>query len=510
MHVSPDTQNKIKPLDELADELSKLKADGHVVVHSHGLFDLVHPGHVRHLAAAKRTGDVLVVTITPDRYVNKGPHRPAFSEHLRAESLASLQDVDFVAINQSPSGAEAIRFLKPNVYARGPLASASEDAAPQTSSEEEVAQLVGARIHITTDVSFSSSKLINSFLPVYPPGVHDYLRNFGARYTLDDLVKMIDAFKDLRVMVVGEAILDEYVYGEVLGKSSKEPILAMRYASKETHAGGSVVIANHLAEFCDHVQLVSYLGQEDSREDFVRKSLKDNVSPCFVYKPESPTIVKRRFVENYQVTKLLELYEMNDAPVADHIENDLCNRINERLPDVDVVITADYGHGLITSRVVETLTQARFLAVNTQINAANNGYHTLSKYPRADYVCVHEGEIRLDQRDHETDLEQLVKSVSDRMDAGTLMVTKGKYGTLLYDRNVGFSEAPGLAVKVVDRVGAGDSVLAISSLCAAQGLPLDVTGFLSNMVGAQAVTIVGNRTAINRDQLTRGVESVLR
>ena len=125
-------------------------------------------------------------------------------------------------------------------------------------------------------------------------------------------------------------------------------------------------------------------------------------------------------------------------------------------------------------------------------------------------MCVHEGEIRLDQRDQETAIRDLVERIAQRMAVQSLMVTRGKHGTLVYSPEQGFVDSPGLAVKVVDRVGAGDSVLAISSLCAAQGLPLDVTGFLANMVGAQAVTIVGNRSAVSRDDLISGIEAVLK
>ena len=508
----PDIHDKIKPLGELVDEVARLKSAGSRVVHSHGLFDLVHPGHVRHLAAAKCAGDILAVTLVPDRDVVKGPHRLAFSEQLRAESLAALQYVDFVAIGESASAAAMIRQLKPNIYVQGHDAASHTVLASDAANEvEAAAHAVGGHVQRTNEIQFSSSELLNSFLPVYPPHIHEYLRCLGQSYRLDDLVKMVDSLKNLRVMVVGEAILDEYVYGDVLGKSSKEPILAMHYASQETHAGGSVVIANHLAQFCDSVQLVTYLGDTNSQEDFIREHLQPNVEPTFVLKPNSPTIVKRRFVENYQVTKLLEVYEMNDAPLPAETDRLLLGQLAEQLPACDAVVAADYGHGLITPATVEFLDrQAPFLSVNTQINAANNGFHTLSKYPRADYVCVHEGEIRLDQRDQETAIRDLVERVANRMTAQSLMVTRGKYGTLIYSPEQGFVESPGLAVKVVDRVGAGDSVLAISSLCAAQGLPLDVTGFLANMVGAQAVTIVGNRTSISRDQLIQGIESVLK
>ena len=104
-------RSKIKPLPELATVLDGLRGQGRKVVHCHGVFDLLHVGHLRYFDEAKAMGDVLVVTLTTDKHVNKGPHRPAFTEQLRAEVLAALECVDFVAINPTPTAVEAIRLI---------------------------------------------------------------------------------------------------------------------------------------------------------------------------------------------------------------------------------------------------------------------------------------------------------------------------------------------------------------------------------------------------------------
>ena len=92
-------EGKILDLDKLAAVVSEARARGKVVVHCHGVFDLLHIGHIRYFEQARRMGDLLIVTLTPDHYVDKGPHRPAFTQDLRAESIASLSCVDYVAIN---------------------------------------------------------------------------------------------------------------------------------------------------------------------------------------------------------------------------------------------------------------------------------------------------------------------------------------------------------------------------------------------------------------------------
>src|SRR5436309_12837249 len=138
-----DTGNKIKPVDDLAKTVADLRAHGKKVVHCHGVFDLLHIGHIKHLEAARKLGDALVVTITPDRFVNKGPHRPAFPERLRAEALASLACVDFVAVNEWPTAVETIRALRPNLYVKGIVREAGKrDHTDAIRHEEEAVRSV--------------------------------------------------------------------------------------------------------------------------------------------------------------------------------------------------------------------------------------------------------------------------------------------------------------------------------------------------------------------------------
>jgi rfaE bifunctional protein kinase chain/domain len=504
---------KIQPLGEMATMLDELKAQGKTIVHSHGIYNFLHSGHIQSLAAAKKEGDILVVTITPDRYFSNASQadRKIVPETLRAEALIALHDVDYVTIGESPTSIEAIRLFQPNVYARICDFSDAPDCIVAGIDEERAAVLEGGGVWANDNTNFIEPEFFASSFSVYPANVEDYLQEFRHNHDFCDILKTLEGLRSLKVMVIGETILDEYVYGNVMGKSSKEPILALRFLSQESHVGGSVVIANHLAGFCDSVRLVTYLGENDSREDFIRQDLKPNIRPFFISKPNSPTIVKRRFVENYSMAKLMEIYEMNDHVITGKEEDALCDILESNLSDCDVVIAADYGHGLISDRVVEMLNRkARFLAVNTQINAANNGFHTLSKYPCADYVCVQEGEIRLDQRSRSGELRELVTNVAKRMESSLVMITRGKHGTLLYHAPEGFYECPALSVKVVDRVGAGDSVLAITSLCAAGGLAPDLIGFVANMVGAQAVTIMGNRTPIDREKLFDDIRYILK
>ncbi len=504
---------KILELDALAQRVQELKKQGKKVVLCHGVFDLLHVGHIRHFAEARNMGDALVVTLTPDEFVNKGPHRPAFTGHLRAEVIAALDSVTFVAINKWPNAEETIRLVKPSIYAKGSdYKDAAKDVTGGIKREEDAVRSVGGEIRFTDDITFSSSSLANQHLSLLPPAVKEFLGTFRGHFSSADVQKQLDALKGLKVLVVGETILDDYIYCDAMGKSSKEPILAMRQLSYEMFAGGVLAIANHLSDFCGEVGVITYLGKTNPHEEFVRQRLKPGIKPFFVMKSDSPTIIKRRYVDNYLLTKMFEVYLMNDELMEGAEEAALCRHLEEQAPKYDVVIVADYGHGMMTPKAIQLVSdKAKFLAVNTQINAANIGFHTISKYPKADYVCIHEGEIRLEHRNRKGDLKTMVAGLGKKMSATKVMVTRGKVGTTIYDpKKQSYDECPALALKVVDRIGAGDAVLAVTSLLAAKGADGKMIGFVGNLVGAQAVMIVGNRASIDRVQLIKSVESLLK
>ncbi|MDA8104288.1 MAG: adenylyltransferase/cytidyltransferase family protein [Nitrospiraceae bacterium] len=154
---------KIYEINELAVIIRGLKAGGRKIVHCHGCFDLMHPGHIKYFQAAKKMGDVLVVTVTPDVYVDKGPGRPVFDQSLRAESIAALECVDYVAINKWPTAEETLRALKPDCYVKGQEFKTLQDRTGKIQKEYEVVREIGAEIRFTHEIVFSSSKLLAQY-----------------------------------------------------------------------------------------------------------------------------------------------------------------------------------------------------------------------------------------------------------------------------------------------------------------------------------------------------------
>lgn len=507
------TRDKIKTLSELACVCDEARRHGRRIALCHGVFDLVHLGHVRHLEAARREGDVLVVTVTADRYVNKGPGRPIFPDHMRAEMLAALEYVDYVAVLAEPSAESALHAVQPDVYVKGSdYENPEDDITGKIVSEREAVENHGGKLVFTKDITFSSSSLINRYLDVYDPPLRDYLETFRNGTTIKDLLDLIEGIRDYRVLLIGDTIIDEYRHVETLGKSAKENIIATRAKGSEVFAGGVIATANHVAGLCAEVEVVTALGTIESYEELVQTSLHPNVHLTTIYRDGIPTTRKCRYVEATYTRKLFEVYHFDDSPPPPETEDALDRIVKKLAGTFDIVIVADFGHGLITPKVVASLcSHARFLAVNAQTNAGNQGFNLITKYPRADYVCVDGAEARLAVADKFSDLaviagEKLPKAIH----CSRLIVTGGPHGCVSYDMASGIRRLPAFTKTVIDTVGAGDAFLAVTAPLVAAGGDMERVAFIGNAAGAIKVGIVGHRKSVEKIDLIKFIATLMK
>ncbi|MCR4304405.1 MAG: PfkB family carbohydrate kinase [Gallionella sp.] len=503
---------KILDLQELVARARQLRDGGKQVVLCHGTYDLMHTGHIRYLQRAKQEGDILLVTVTADAYVNKGPGRPVFNEQLRAESLAALACVDYVAINHAVSAVEALHAIQPNIYAKGSdYRSHSEDVTGNIALEQAAVEAHGGRIFYTDEITFSSSNLLNSYFDVFPPEVRGFLKDFRERWPENEVRKMIATLGDLKVLVVGDAIIDQYHYSTPLGQTGKGSFLAVRYESEEQFAGGSIAVANHIAGFAGSVTLLTGLGKVDSHEQFILDKLSKNVEPVFFAFADAPTVTKRRFVDN-DLAKFFEVYFYKENAVYGEVEQRICQWLGANIASYDAVIVPDFGNGFITPAMISILSaKAKYLAVNTQINSGNRGYHVIHRYPRADFVSLNEPELRLAAHNRNDPLEAVAGLMGERVQARQLAVTRGTKGVMIYDRDMRmFHNVPALATRVIDRIGAGDAFLSLAGICLARGLDAQVAAFVGSVAAAMDVQIVCNREPINPVGLNKYVTTLLK
>lgn len=506
-------RNKIKSVMELGEVAQQARATGKTVVLAHGVFDLVHLGHVRHLEAACQHGDVLIVSLTADHFVNKGPGRPAFPEHLRAEMLAAMEYVDFVGINHAPDACPVIRSVRPDIYVKGTdYANAELDVTGRIVTERETVESYGGKLVLTDEMTFSSSNLINRYLNVFDPSVQSYLDEMRRDGKLEALLELLERVRNFRVLFVGDTIIDEYNYVKPLGKSPKENMISTLYQDRETFAGGVIAAANHCASFCDEVEIITSLDVGDRHEELVRNSLKPNIRLTPIHRQGSVTTCKSRFVDPSYVRKLFEVYHMDDTPLNGGLRATLDGLIKERASDFDVVVAADFGHGLIADSTVHQLVDsARFLAVNTQTNSANTGFNLITKYPSADYICIDEPEARLAVGDKYTDLMTITSEVlSRRVKCDNIIVTQGRNGCIVHAASAATRSIPALTQSVVDTVGAGDAFLSVTAPLVAAGGQLADVGFIGNLAGAIKVGIVGHRKSVDKPTLVKAVTALLK
>jgi len=505
-------KRKIMLLDDLIKKVSTLRKTGKVIVQSHGIFDLIHPGVIEHLKSAKEQGNILIVTVITDKDVRKGPGRPIFPGNLRAENVASLSMVDYVCVVGDERPFECVKRIAPDIFVKGKSIKDQDNEIHNKIFEEEKELYFGkARIHETGGFSLSSSEIINNFLDIYPEEVKNFLKRFSKKYSFKEISEKINNLKKLKILLIGDGIIDEYYYCEAMGRSAKAPLVVQKYITHEVFAGGAFAIANHLAGLSSKIHLVSLLGNEPTREDFIRLNLKPNVTTKFFYRKDGCTVVKKRYINQYQNQKLFEVNYLTDSYINGGLESEIIKYIKGTAKSYDLILISDFGHGFITNRVIETIQNSGVqFAVNTQTNAANAGYNMITKYHKPLYVCLDEAELRWAAQERFNDIESVAKKILETIHASNLIVTLGKRGSFGINNRGQTNQTPIFSSKVIDTVGAGDAFFAFTAPCMAQKIPLDLVSFIGNIVGALAVQIVCNKRPVEKYELFELMHTLLK
>lgn len=509
------SQEKIIPFAGASALFAELRAAGRRLVQCHGTFDLVHPGHIVHLEEARGLGDVLVVTVTDEKHVNKGPGRPYFSDALRARTLAALTCVDYVVLVPHAAAVEAIEAVKPHVYCKGTeYADASNDVTGNIRNDVAAVRRHGGEIRYLGDVVFSSTRLLNRHFQTANPEVTEFCRSLAARVSPQQLSDAVNGFSGLRVLVVGDTIFDKYSFVKVQGLTSKNRIISGRYLEEETQAGGALAVYRHIKQFTPHVRLVSLLGAERWLDPTLRLYLPDE-DDATVRDEAFVTIIKQRFVEpvsqGKDLSKLFSVNFINAEPPSDDVIDRVLGRLEAEIKNCDIVVLADFGHGLMQQAVRDFLQDSGvFLALNCQTNSNNNGFNIISRqYRRADVFSLDEQELLLSCGHRHVEFAEELDHLRAHLQARAGWLTRGAVKTVGIDVDGQSAACPPLGDDVTDTVGAGDAFFSVMALAAARALPVDLITFLGQLAGAQAVKIVGNRDPISKAVLLKGGMALL-
>jgi bifunctional ADP-heptose synthase (sugar kinase/adenylyltransferase) len=365
-------------------------------------------------------------------------------------------------------------------------------------------------MHITEDIQFSSSKLISAHMSRLDESVQSYINSLKQEFSAEDVVKEIEKAKNLKTLIIGDTIIDEYHHCTPLGKSSKSPTISTIFKYGDAYAGGALAIANHISQYADTVELLTCLGKENSQEDLIELKLDKKIKRQFFFRTDGPTPTKRRYLDTYLDNKLFEVTFMNDKRISTELEKEIISYLGINISKYDLVLVADFGHGLLTPGIIKFLEgSGKFISLNAQTNSNNYGFNYVTKYNKADYISIDEKELRLPFGDNYGSLEDLIKKLGEISHCKKIQITLGQSGSLYFE-NGNFHRAPAFATLVKDSVGAGDAVLSVTSLLAYQGTPAKLIPFVGNCVGAMAVEIIGNEHPVYKDRLKKYISYFLK
>ena len=488
---------KILDTKNLAQKLNTLKKTKKIVL-CHGVFDVIHHGHIKYFEESKKKGDILVVSVTDDEFVNKGFGRPFFNFKIRSETLAALSIVDFVCKSKKENSVEVIKTLKPNFYCKGPdYEKKRKDITKNIYLEKKAVEKNNGKFIITHSPMLSSSKIVNSKYNLFNKDQQKIISDIKKNFTFDYIQKNIESLKSKKVLIIGEIIIDEYVFCEALGKSGKESFLAIKNNRLEKYLGGSAAIAMNLSEFCKKIDLVSYIGDRNNGINFIKKNLKKNIKPIFVKKSNSTTIVKRRYIEQNERNKMLGVYSLNDDYLNKIEENKIISYLANRISSYDLVIIADYGHGLITKKIANLiLKKSKYISLNAQINAANIGHHSLEKYKNLDCVIINLNELKHEMRTRSENFYSYSIRLKSKMKIDNLIVTTGRAGAVMFSKKNKVYKAASFAKEIVDKIGAGDCLFGLMSLFLSSKFDKKLSLFLSSLAAGKNVEKMGNSNFI--------------
>ncbi|MDA8637328.1 PfkB family carbohydrate kinase [Rhodospirillales bacterium] len=490
--LSERYKSKIKTAEELRELLGSPPRDERVIM-CHGVFDVVHPGHVRHLLFAKSKASILVASLTADRHISKGSYRPHVPQDLRALNLAAFEMIDYVLIDSNPTPIENLKQIQPDFFAKG--YEYNKDGLPQkTLEEKQVVESYGGEVIFSPgDIVYSSSALIE----LAPPWIsHEKLimvmANEGIKF--DDLRQTLDDMPGWKVHVVGDTIIDSYTYCAMIGGQTKTPTVSVLFESRKDYVGGAGVVAKHLNAAGAEVVFSTVLG-DDSFKEFALEDLAASGVECdAIIDDTRPTVNKNAIVAGGY--RLLKVDTLDNNSISDKVLNQLVSSIKDR--ETDAVVFSDFRHGIFNRRTIPALIEAIpsdvFKVGDSQVASR---WGNVTEFIDFDLITPNEREARFALADQDSGIRPLASAIYDLARCGTLIMKLGERGTLTcrnsdHESVDSFFVMDSFAANVVDAVGAGDALLSYATLAMLVSQNRVISTILGSMAAACECEVDGN------------------
>jgi len=457
-------RHKVKTPQELAELLGPPPRDRKVIM-CHGVFDVVHPGHVRHLLYAKSKADVLVCSLTADRHIAKGANRPHIPQELRAANLAAFEMVDYVVVDLNDKPLANLAIIQPDYFAKGFEYNAA-GMPPKTAEEAAVVESYGGEMIFTPgDIVYSSSSLIN----LAPPSVqYEKLQLVMERYGFDfgDLHQTVDGMAGRRVHVVGDTIVDSYTQCAMIGGQTKTPTMSVLFERKQDFVGGAAVVAKHLRAAGADVTFTTVLG-DDELNAFVSSDLDAaGVVSNVIVDATRPTVNKNAIVVGSY--RLLKIDTLDNRSISDNILGEMTSAVANT--DTEAVVYSDFRHGIFNRRTIPEFIRAlppnAYKVADSQVASR---WGNITDFEGFDLITPNEREARFALGDQDTGVRPLASQLYDKAACKLLMLKLGERGMLVarspdHESLDSFYVIDSFVDNLVDPVGAGDALLAYATL----------------------------------------------
>jgi rfaE bifunctional protein kinase chain/domain/rfaE bifunctional protein nucleotidyltransferase chain/domain len=492
---------KICTLERLLGHRAAAKSVGRIVVHCHGCFDIVHPGHIQHLEYARSLGDELIVTVSADSQVNKGIDRPLIPDDLRAGSLAALECVDWVHVNPFPTAVELLDQLQPDIYVKGKEYERNFD--PRFLAERDAVARHGGKVVFSSgDVVYSSTALIRTLES--ENFADEKVMRFRDRFGLtgSNLQRILQKFVGMRVAVVGDYILDRYHFCDATGIAGEGPMMALRHLQQEDFDGGAAIIARHAAGLGAQASLVTSLSDDAPSHEALMRLAGAGVT-VHASNHRRQMVTKNRYLVDQ--SKLFKVDEGPVCPIDSQTEQRVAETILAAAQEASVVIFADFGYGLITESLLDRVMPQLRRSVPILTADVSGRQSSLLRFKEVDLLCPTEREVRETLHDFSSGLGAVVWNLLQATGASQAMITLGKQGLVTF-ANPNSEESseqsparlvseylPALSNTVVDPLGCGDALLAAASMTLAAGGSLQAAAYLGALAAAVEIRELGNQ-----------------
>ena len=466
-----------------------------------GNFNILHPGHLRLLKFAKGLGDKLIVGVNSDKLGKNGIH---ISEEMRLENVKSNIWVDEAFMIEEPID-NLIKKLKPNFVVKG-----KEYEGKENPELEALSSIGGRLIFSSGDVNFSSADLITKDLLNQQNFSLNYPKEYIQRHKLKNknLRNILKSFKNKKVCVIGDLIIDEYINCDPLGMSQEDPTLVVTPIESKKFIGGAGIVASHAASLGAKTFIISITGKDSSAE-FAKKRLKEMNVKSFLFEDESrPTTLKQRFRSKEQ--SLLRVSYLHQSGISSILQNKIYKKVFSLLKEIDILIFSDFNYGSLPQSLVDKIIAS--LKGKNIITAADSQSSSqigdISRFKDMDFIFPTEHEARLSMRNKDDGLVVLADKLSKISRVKNIILKLGSEGILLHleqnqNSKIKTDRLGALNNYSKDVAGAGDSMLVTTVLSHASGASIWESAYLGSLAAAIQVGRVGNIPLLQEEFLNK-------